>query len=223
MKLKKPSLRPIKALMVPFLLSVAIVSLSGVMMPGPAFAVTVAKGYRSQFAGTRIALGHAIVEVPLMLLIYFGLARFFDQPPVQISLYLGGGAILIGMGIMMFRSRRRVVEQGKDLPYNSVIAGIITTAANPLFILWWLTVGSMLIMKSLSFGRIGFASLITVHLLCDFGWMSFVSSIVYRTKSLHQSKFQRGFFIASSWLLVGFGSWFLVSGIKLVAQPSTIM
>lgn len=202
--------------MVPFLASVAVISLSGVMMPGPAFAVTVAKSYKSPFAGIKVALGHALVEVPVMVLIYLGLTRFFDQEPVQIGLYLGGGAILIWMGISMFRARSRLVEGGRDLPYNAVVAGVVTTALNPFFILWWLVVGSMLIMKSLIFGLIGFALLITVHLLCDFGWLAFVSNLIYRTKSFWKGKFKEGLFIACSWLLVGFGGWFLVSGIRLV-------
>ena len=46
-----------------FLLSVVFVSLSGVMMPGPVFAVTVAKGYRSKVAGVLIALGHGAIAV----------------------------------------------------------------------------------------------------------------------------------------------------------------
>lgn len=202
--------------MVPFLASVAVISLSGVMMPGPAFAVTVAKSYKSPFAGIKVALGHALVEVPVMVLIYLGLTRFFDQEPVQIGLYLGGGAILIWMGISMFRARSRLAEGGRDLPYNAVVAGVVTTALNPFFILWWLVVGSMLIMKSLIFGLIGFALLITVHLLCDFGWLAFVSNLIYRTKSFWKGKFKEGLFIACSWLLVGFGGWFLVSGIRLV-------
>jgi len=202
--------------MLPFLSSVAVISLSGVMMPGPMFAVAVAKSYKSQFAGAKMAVGHAIVEIPLMLLIYFGLARFFNEEPVQIALYLVGGAILVWMGIGMFRKRNMVIEKGRDLPYNSVVAGVATSAVNPLFFLWWAAVGSMLIMKSLSFGLTGFALLITVHLLCDFSWLSFISVLIYRTKSLWKGKVQEGLLIACSLLLIGFGGWFLSSGIGLV-------
>jgi len=202
--------------MIPFLGSVAVISLSGVMMPGPAFAVTVAKSYKSPFAGIKIALGHALVEVPVMLLIYFGLARFFEHELVQIGLFLGGGGLLIWMGVGMFRSRKQLTEEGHDLPYNSVAAGAITSALNPFFILWWVVVGSVLVMQSLAFGLIGFALLITVHLSCDFGWLSFISNLVHRTKSLWKGKFREGLFIACSWLLVGFGGWFLNSGIKLL-------
>ncbi len=74
----------------------------------------------------------------------------------------------------------------------------------------------MLIMKSLSFGLIGFVLFAVVHLLCDFGWLAFVSVMVHRTKSMWGGRVQRGLLIASSLLLIGFGGWFLSSGIWLV-------
>jgi len=186
------------------------------MMPGPMFAVTVAKSYKSQFAGTQIALGHAIVEIPLIMLIYFGFARFFENELVQLTLSILGGAMIIWLGIAMFRARAKVVQKGEDLPYNSVVAGVVTSALNPFFILWWATIGSMLIMNSLEFGTTGFALLIPVHWLCDLVWLSFVSILVYKTQSLWGRKFQQGLFITCSLLLIGFGGWFLVSGLQMV-------
>ena len=201
--------------MVPFLSSVAVISLSGVMMPGPMFAVAVARSYHSPSTGAKMALGHAIVEIPLMLIIYFGLGRFFDREPIQIALYLVGGALLVWMGIAMFRRRQKPVEEAGELKYNSVVSGVITSVANPLFFLWWAAVGSMLIMKSLNFGVTGFILLITIHLLCDFGWLFFISNIVYRTQSIWKDKFRVGLLIACSFLLIGFGGWFLTTGIQL--------
>ncbi|MFC1985207.1 LysE family transporter, partial [Chloroflexota bacterium] len=63
--------------MLPLLGSVIVISLSGVMAPGPMFAITLAKSYRSPWAGAQVSLGHAVIEVPLILLIYFGFAQFF--------------------------------------------------------------------------------------------------------------------------------------------------
>ena len=202
--------------MLPFLLSVVIISLSGVMMPGPMFAVTVAKSYKSQFAGTQIALGQAIVEIPLILLIYFGFARFFEEELVQIILYLIGAAMLLWLGVSMFRARSGVIEKGKDLAYNAVMAGVVTSLFNPFFILWWASIGIMLIRNSLDFGLTGFALFIPVHWLCDLIWLSFVSILIYRTQSLWGRKFQEWLFIACSLLLIGFGGWFLILGLQLV-------
>ena len=204
--------------MFPFLLSVAVISLSGVMMPGPMFAMTVAKSYKSQFAGTQIALGHAVVEIPLILLIYFGFARFFQEELVQIILYLFGAAMLLWLGIGMFRARAGVIEKSKDLSYNAVVAGVVTSLFNPFFILWWATAGIMLIMKMnlLEPGFTGLVLFILVHWLCDLIWLTFISILIYRTQSLWGKKFQEGLFITCSLLLIGFGGWFLTLGLQMV-------
>ena len=141
--------------MLPILASVVVISFSGVMMPGPMFAVTLAKSYKSPLAGIWISLGHAVIEVPLILLIYFGFARFFEDNIVQLVLSILGGGMIIWLGISMFRARAEVVQKGKDLPYNSFIAGILTSVFNPFFLLWWATIGSMLVMRFLDFGITG--------------------------------------------------------------------
>jgi threonine/homoserine/homoserine lactone efflux protein len=197
----------------PVILSIIVISLSGVMTPGPMFAVTVAKSYRSPWAGAKIAIGHAIIEVPLILLIYFGFARFFQNNIVQIILSLLGGGMLIWMGIGMFRTRKEIVNHGKDKTYGPITAGIVLSAMNPFFLIWWATVGSMLVMKFLEFGTIGLPVFIFTHWICDFIWLSIVSFAIYRTKALWSKRLQEGIFILCSLLLLGFGVWFIVSGI----------
>lgn len=50
-----------------FLFTAVIISLSGVMAPGPMTTVTISKGSKSPYAGALIAVGHGIVEFPLCL------------------------------------------------------------------------------------------------------------------------------------------------------------
>lgn len=202
--------------MLPILLSVVVISFSGVMAPGPMFAVTLAKSYKSPWAGTQISLGHAVIEVPLILLIYFGFAQFFQNDIVRLMLSVLGSGMIIWLGIGMFRARTEVVRKGKDLPYNALTAGILTSAFNPFFLVWWATIGSMLIMRILDFGTTGLTVFIIVHWSCDLIWLSFVSNVIYRTHSFWGQKLQEWLFIACSLLLVGFGLWFLISGIQLV-------
>ena len=202
--------------MLPILSSVVVISLSGVMAPGPMFAVTLAKSYKSPWAGTQISLGHTVIEVPLILLIYFGFAQFFENSVVQLVLSILGGGMIIWLGINMFRARTGVVQKGRDLPYSAFTAGIITSGFNPFFLLWWATIGSMLIMRMLDFGTIGLIVFIVVHWLCDLLWLSFISILIYRTHSLWGPRLQEWVFIACSLLLVGFGLWFVVSGVQVV-------
>lgn len=200
--------------MLPLLLSLVTISLSGVMMPGPMFTVTLAKSYRSPWAGAQISLGHAVIEVPLILLIYFGFVQFFQNITVQLVLSILGGGMIIWLGINMLRARAEIAQGCKDLPYNAFMAGIITSGSNPFFLLWWTTIGSMLIMRFLDFvGTRGLPIFIIVHWICDLVWLSFVSILVYRTHSLWGRKFHEGLFISCGLLLIGFGCWFLISGI----------
>ncbi|HXY74080.1 MAG TPA: LysE family transporter [Dehalococcoidales bacterium] len=202
--------------MLPVILSVLAVSLTGVMTPGPMFAVTVAKSYRSPWAGAKIALGHAIIEVPIILLIYFGFTKLFQHTTFQIVLSIVGGAMLVWMGIGMFRSRKAVVEGGKDMPYGAVTAGIVMSATNPFFLLWWATAGSMLVMKFSQFGVQGLPIFIATHWICDLVWLSLVSVVIFRTKNLWGNKLQSWILIACSLLMFGFGIWFMFSGIRLI-------
>lgn len=202
--------------MLPILLSVVVISLSGVMMPGPMTAVTLAKSYKSPWAGAWIAIGHAVIEVPLILLIYFGFAQFFQISIVRLALSVAGSGMIIWLGISMFRARTGVVRQGKDLPYNAFTAGILTSGFNPFFLVWWATIGSMLIMRILEFGTMGLIIFIIVHWLCDLVWLTLVSNVIYRTHTFWRPKVQEWLFISCSLLLVGFGIWFLISGIRFV-------
>ncbi|MGC8960454.1 MAG: LysE family transporter [Chloroflexia bacterium] len=132
----------------------ATISLSGVMMPGPVFAVTVARGRTSPWAGSLVALGHGAVEFPLMALVAWGLASFFQERPVQIAIGLAGGAVLVWMGYGLLRSRpepETAPESARARQATPILAGLTTTASNPYFFLWWATVGATLLARGLAF------------------------------------------------------------------------
>jgi threonine/homoserine/homoserine lactone efflux protein len=194
-----------------FLLSAAGISLSGVMIPGPLTAATIAKGYREQNAGIFISLGHLVIELPLMALIYFGFAQFFASPQVKIIIGVAGGLMLIFMGAMVVRGMRKNLGEAADLPYSSFVTGIVMTGANPYFFLWWATIGIALIITAAGFGIWGLIAFVVVHWLCDLVWEQIVSMSVFRTRHLWTRKVQLIVFGICALVLVGFGVWFCVS------------
>jgi len=179
-------------------------------------AVALSKSYRSPWAGTQMALGHAVVEIPLILIIYCGLGKFFHFNLTQIVLSILGGGMIIWMGIGLFRGRKAIIRREKDVPYSALTAGIMMSAMNPFFLLWWATIGSLWTLKFVTFGITGLVIFIVVHWLCDLVWLTAVSNLVYRTKSYLKAGFQEGVFIVCSLLLAGFGVWFIISGIKMI-------
>ena len=194
-----------------FLLSAAAISLSGVMLPGPLTAVTIAKGYRNQNAGSLIAIGHAIIEIPLMVLVYFGFAQFFASPETKKIIGILGGLMLIVMGLLVFRDVRKTAGEVADLPYNSLTAGIMMTGTNPYFFLWWAFTGIKLIVDAAVFGIIGLILFAAVHWSCDLAWEQVISMSVFRTRHLWTPKMQKIVFGVCASVLIGFGIYFCLS------------
>jgi threonine/homoserine/homoserine lactone efflux protein len=188
-----------------------VISLSGVMTPGPVFAAAVAKGYKDQSAGIKIALGHGLVEFPLMVLIILSLGYVFQNTAVKLGIGLVGGFLLVFLGIMMVRSRKEIASGDKDyIPYSSIITGALTTSANPYFFLWWATVGALLISNAQEFGAIVVVAFAVVHWTCDLAWYSFTSFAVFRTKHLWTPLVHEAVFGACGALMIIFGIYFML-------------
>ena len=196
--------------------TVVVTSLSGVMAPGPMFTMTLAKSYKSPWAGARVSLGHAVIEVPLILLIYFGVAQFFQNIVVQLVLSVLGGGMIIWMGIGLFRARKEVAQGSRGTSYSAFVAGILMSGLNPFFLVWWVTVGSLLLMTFLEFSPQGLILFIVVHWLCDLVWLSLVSFTVYKTHSFLDQRLREWTFIVLSVVLLYFGGQFIVKGFLLV-------
>jgi threonine/homoserine/homoserine lactone efflux protein len=201
-----------------FIFSAILLSLSGVMSPGPLFAATIARSLRDKMAGILISLGHGVVEFPLMFLIYFGFTQFLISDEMQrtwIQKNIGffGGLILIFMGVQLFRTRKKDNNESSYLKYGSLAAGIITTGSNPYFLLWWATIGADLVMNAAVFGFIGFSIFAIVHWLCDFSWNTIVSVTVFKSKRFWNEKVHAIILGFCTVIFIGFGAWFVISAL----------
>jgi len=199
-----------------FLASVVLISLTGVMMPGPLFAVTIEKASKRKTAGALIALGHGIVEFPLMFLIYYGLTQFVTanmMQTVQITVGLIGGLLMMYMGVQTFRNRKRSDEKYESPRQESLIAGVWTTAANAGFILWWMTIGTTLIITAKNFGLLGFSVFAVVHWLCDFLWYTVVALAIFKSRQFWTTREHQAIFLFCFAVLVCFGAWFFSSAL----------
>jgi threonine/homoserine/homoserine lactone efflux protein len=198
-----------------FLLSAAGISLTGVMLPGPMTAATIAKGYSDKHAGAWIAAGHAVVEVPIIAVIYaviyFGFEHFIDSPQVKMGIYLAGGLMLLYLGFRMFRATRETLGAVGGLPASSLVTGIVITGTNPAFYMWWVTAGAVLITGAARFGLVGVILLAVVHLPCDLVWSEFLSIGTFGSRRWWTQKVQRIVFGVCALVLAGFGVWFCLS------------
>lgn len=197
-----------------FLTETILISLTGVMAPGPVTTVVVGKGSQSPHAGALVAIGHGIVEFPLMVAVFFGIGRLLDAPCVQGVIAVVGGLFLLAMGVGMIRGAGEVsVDAGND-GRSPVVAGIVMSIANPYFLAWWATIGAALILRSLEFGLLGFAAFAIAHWLCDFIWDYFLSALSFKGGQFFGLAFQKGVFVVCGALLLIFGTRLMLEGAR---------
>ena len=196
-----------------FLFEAVLISLSGVMAPGPLTTVVVGKGSESPHAGVLVAVGHGIVEMPLMIAVFYGVGYLLDLPYVKAMIALVGGAFLLMMGIGMFRSIKQEVVGGSGYGRSSVIAGVMLSIGNPYFVVWWGTVGAVLIMRSAEFGVMGFLVFAVAHLLCDFLWSYFLSALSFKGGQFFGRRFQEVVFAVCGMFLLVFSGKLVIVGV----------
>jgi len=195
-----------------FLGLVIVISASGVMSPGPLFAANVMYGLREgKISGIKMAMGHTIVEFPLILLLGVGFFSIESIPEIRTAITILGAAGLFVFAILQIRS---VTKQKFNLETRSgqgpVVAGILLSALNPFFIIWWLTIGLVLISESIqNFGIIGIVILFLFHIWMDYAWLFTIAAFSSKAKNYLSKRNFKIIIIGLSVVLIYFGIDFL--------------
>lgn len=153
-----------------------LVSFSGAMQPGPVTATAITMGGRNRYAGLLLAVGHGVIEFPLMVLIMLGAGKIFESDVAQLAVGFAGGIALLLMGVQMLaRSKCEEKTQAVLRKDSPIWAGVVLTASNPYFLIWWGTIGLALATEAKQFGVWAFGIFAIVHWLVDLIWVGTLS------------------------------------------------
>lgn len=136
--------------------------------------------------GIRMVVGHAAVELPLVVALAIGLGAVVQRPDVLGAVALLGALVLFWMAYGTLRSVPGLPEPlaaGTSVRdgfgwRSALSAGALLSLSNPYFLLWWATVGAGFIGQALQFSVLGLAVFYAGHILSDFGWYGAVSLAV---------------------------------------------
>lgn len=197
-----------------FLVEAMLISLSGTIAPGPITATVVGRGSKSPHAGALVAIGHGIVEIPLMVAVFYGIGQLFDLPYVKTGIALVGGLFLLVMGVGMLRSIKQGEIDPSEQGRTPVLAGIVLSVGNPYFLVWWATVGAALVLRSVEFGVWAFVAFGLLHWLCDFVWSYFLSALSFKGGQFFGRWFQQAIFLGCGGMLLFFGVRLMTDGVR---------
>lgn len=204
--------------------SAFLIGFSGAMMPGPMLGVTIDGSLKKGWtAGPLTVLGHGILEFTLIIIMVLGLKDFFSNPIVAGLIGLFGGAFLVWMGYGMIKSginksvslERQRAENSAGMR-NLTLAGVLVSATNPYFILWWASTGMELIRQSYTSGLIGVLFFFIGHILSDLVWYSAISIGFSRGRKLISDAVYRWIILLLGIFIIVFSIYFIGSGWKML-------
>lgn len=199
-----------------------VIGLSGAVTPGPVLARTISQVPRHGFlTGPIIIVGHMFLELALVLGLAFGLGRLLQSPVAFSIIAFLGGTVLIGFAVAMFRSLPALtLDLSAPSPRQArsrrglVVDGVLTSAANPYWSLWWATVGLSYIALAQPLGIPGLVVFFAGHVFSDFAWYALVSGLVSAGRRRIPDALYRALTGLCAGALACFGMWFLYVALR---------
>lgn len=190
-----------------------LIGFTGALAPGPTLVATINASVKGGWtAGPKVTFGHIIVETLVIALIVGGLSVALTGSSTAIA--VTGGIALIAFGLLtLLGARDALIDTaagGDTHDTGPVLAGLVTSISNPYFWIWWLSVGSALLIGAMEGGVIVMAAFIIGHWCADLSWYTLVSAGIHKGRFFLSSRGYRIVLAACGFFLVGFGLYYLV-------------
>jgi threonine/homoserine/homoserine lactone efflux protein len=204
---------------------IVFTSASGVISPGPLFFANLVYGSKQGiYSGIKMAYGHTIVELPLIIILASGLSAFSSITTsnlVSKLISLSGGIVILVFSAVQIVAFLKKKNGEKNIYFNTdnkkdpFIIGSILSALNPFFILWWLTAGLKLISDSLElYGfAMGIIVVFSFHIWMDYSWLTVTAHLISRGTLIFRSKYYPILLLALNAALIYYGIYFIVTGL----------
>ena len=200
-----------------FAIIVIIISASGVMSPGPLFAANITYGLKQGTkAGIKIAIGHSLVELPLVILLGIGILSLEIFPEFKTIISILGAITLFVFAFIQIKSTLKKNEKSETkLKQGPIITGVLLSALNPFFIIWWLTIGLKLISDAMAiWAFVGILIVFVLHVWMDFVWLGSTAFLISKSKKIISNTNYKIIMLALSAILIYFGITFLTDVIN---------
>ena len=213
--------------MVTFFFKSILIGYSGAVMPGSLLAYVINQSLKKGIKTGYLAIaGHIILEISLIVLLFLGLNQILSSTIAAIIISILGGILLLYFGIsgimevIKNKVRVNIDQQASANSDGRIVAdGLLLSVTNPYFIIWWATVGMVLLYEAFNlFGYWGVVVFAIGHFIADLSWYIFVSGLVAKSKGFLPEKAYKIVAFVLSLALVGFGIKYLINGVQIIMQ-----
>ncbi|MBD3351876.1 MAG: hypothetical protein GF364_10360 [Candidatus Lokiarchaeota archaeon] len=205
-----------------------VVALTGAMSPGPVLSYVIFNAIKEKergfLVGLFVILGHAILELLLILILVAGLGPILENQIFVIIIgLLGGGLLIYFGGSIIYDLRKKRIDfsflnpdaaklqdqakQNKLFNMHPILGGVMISISNPYWILWWATWGlNAMRIFNISFANpIAFWGFFIGHEMGDLVWYVPVATLVGFSGKIMTKKVYIAILVACSIFMIGFG------------------
>lgn len=203
-----------------FLFSFSL-AVGAVLTPGPVTTAIISQSPRLGWVtGLLVSVGHALIELVIVVLITLGLSNVLGAPSVHIAIALLGGFLLLYMGSSMLigaaRGKMILPEENstkEKLSYGRLLTlGVVTSLSNPFWYAWWMTVAAVYLLEAKTVGWMIVAGFYFGHISADFVWNLLLSTVIGSGKKMITNKVYSTLISLCAGYLIFLAIKFLIAG-----------
>ena len=145
-------------------------------------------------------------------------------PTALIFIGIMGGVFLFWMGIILVRDIRKPgYTAKKTYGTNPVLTGMILSASNPYFLIWWITIGIKLASQARQLGFFAFLLFTIVHWLCDLTWFAMLSFASFKGAKIMSDRNLKIILGICGIALLCYGGYFILDAVNLWLNHSPLI
>ena len=169
--------------MINYILTGTLLGLSAGFAPGPLLSLVISETLQHNTrAGVKVALAPIITDLPIIVISVFILSKLADFNSVLAVVSIIGGIVVLAMGLQGLRSRATTIDLDEVNP-RSLIKGVTVNFFSPHPYLFWLSVGSPLMLKAADLSFASAAAFVTSFYLMLVGAKLFLALLAGRSRA----------------------------------------
>lgn len=211
-----------------------LVALTGAMSPGPLLTYTIIKSVKTRkrgyLMGLWIIIGHAFLEMGIIILLLLGFSFILKNIIVVRIIGVAGGLILVFFGVSIIRDVYRgniptdflhssipedenTTDNGSQGLENPIVGGIMISMSNPYWWIWWATIGlAFMIQFDISFRNwTKLLAFFLGHEAGDLAWYLIVSTLAFFGIRYLNKKAYYGILVSCALFMILFGIYLGIS------------
>jgi threonine/homoserine/homoserine lactone efflux protein len=170
-----------------FLAAAVVFGLSGGLSPGPLLTLVVSETLaRGRNAGLAVSISPLITDGPAIAAAIYLLGRVENSEAAFGMVSVAGGALLTFYGIAGLRGATVEVEESEveRTPWASLGKGVSVNFLNPNPYLFWLTIGTPILLRAHESGWFSSIGFLAVFYLCLVGSKCVLAVLVARSRAV---------------------------------------